>query len=145
MAFIYQGHDKLIPGKISWFGIVVLTKPARLVRTSTGVIFNAFGVFEHMPKHAPKEKRVPMECFTGISATGALGKMMAEFDKGMVLFVAGDMVKDDYWTERNGKLTTKIEAQFIIPQMDFSGATEQTTQDNSNLPAQSSKEFNCGL
>lgn len=147
--YFSQSHDKFwesIPGglrgKISWVGVVVLTKKAQLVRTSTNkVMFNAFGWFDK-PINGDK---IPSECFIGVSAGGNLAKMMTEFDKGTVLLVLGNMVRDDYWSDRNKKDVYKIEAQFIIPQMDFSGVFEQPAQPDPNIPEQTSKEFNCGL
>lgn len=146
--YFNQSHEKFwgsIPGglhgKISWLGVVVLTKKAQIIKTSKGVMFNAFGWFD---KPINGEK-TPDECFTGVSAGGNLAKMMTEFDKGTVLLVAGNQVRDDYWSDKKKKDTYKIEAQFIIPQMDFSGVTEQQVPENTNMPVQSSREYNCGL
>jgi single-stranded DNA-binding protein len=137
MPFLTQ--QSKISGKISWMGVVVLTKPATKKRTLKGFVFNAFGSLDWVAKDSPKKN----DCFISISAFSDLAEKMAEFPKRTALLVFGVMEKDDWWSDRNGKDTYKINAQFIAPQMDYSG--NDLPEVDESLPEQDGKDFECTL
>lgn len=98
-----------------FIGTVTLLKDSEIRQPKDGLyIWQGFGRVERVPKG-----EFDSSVTYSISAMKPLSTMLVAWPKGTVLFIAGSMVKDDYWTKREGHEVYKLIAEFVMTQKDY--------------------------
>ena len=97
-----------------WCGVVKLMKDAVLRGTQKGMIWSAFGTFETPPKGDMSGNGS-----IGLKAFAPASDSLVAWQKGTVLFVAGALHKDEYWSKQKGSDQYSVVCEFVIEQPDY--------------------------
>lgn len=111
-----------------WVGVITLVKDSRVVTMRNGKKqWSGFGTFEETPK-GEKNEKYTVGVNTGFNS--GLADMLIAFPKGTRLLIFGSMKLSEYWTQRKGKETYELVAEFVHDQHDYYAAN------NARLDAQ---------
>lgn len=108
--------------------IVRLCKDAQIKELNDGKkMWTAYAQLEKRPKNS-NDMRVytNMSVFDGADNDNLASKLLP-WAKGTMLFVFGDIVRDEYWTERSGKDSYKLVPMFVLEQPDYAEAMRQAS------------------
>ena len=88
-------------------------------------VWEAYGIVEHIPKGTRDESIA-----YSIKAMSPLADMLIEWPAKTKLFIAGELVKDDYWSSRRGSEVYYIKAEFVHDQHNYAAAAKDSGQND---------------
>ena len=101
-------------------GVATLLKDSVIKHPKDGfVVWEAYARVENLPKNVRDESVV-----YSIKATSPLADMLMEWPAKTRLLVAGELVKDEYWSGRKGTDVYYIKAEFVHDQHNYAAAAK---------------------
>ena len=121
--------------------VVRLTKDAQIRTTQSGKkMWTANAQFEKRPKGS-NDTRVYIEMSVfDLGENNNLASKLIPWEKGTLLFVFGDIVRDEYWTQRSGKESFKLVPMFVLAQPDYAEAMRQAGDTAGNYERETASE-----
>lgn len=135
MAYIKQGNNMILWGRV--------TKDAQFRTSQSGKSFATLSV--QYGKHHDEDGNMVRD-YMDISAWGDLGEQIADPNvgivKGDIVMVTGVLYKDDYLTEKEGKVSYRLNADAVFDCTSaFQLATMVTTGEAPENPPQHKATF----
>ena len=90
-------------------------------------VWDAFARVENLPKNVRDDSVV-----YPIKATSPLADMLMEWPAKTRLLVAGELVKDEYWSGRKGTDFYFIKAEFVHDQHNYAAASKDEDSDSAD-------------
>lgn len=108
--------------------VIRLVKDAQMRATKTGKkMWTANAQLEKRPKGSTDTRvYINMNVYDNADNDNLASKLLP-WEKGTLLFVFGDIVQDDYWTQRTGKESYKLVPAFVLAQPDYAEAMRSST------------------
>lgn len=121
--------------------VVRLCNDAQIKELSDGKkMWTAYAQLERRPKTS-NDMRVYTNMFVADGAyNNNLASKLLPWEKGTILFVFGDIILDEYWTERNGKESYKLVPAFVLAQPDYAEAMRQASNTARNYESNTAQQ-----
>lgn len=99
--------------------VMTLLKDSEIKHPKDGfTVWNGYGRVERIPKGERDQSVI-----YSVTALSPLADNLIAWPKGTVLLIAGNLVRDEYWSKRNGTDVFKIMAEFVHDQHNYAAAS----------------------